>query len=187
MTDEKQDGGDGARVADAGVHENEQVESDARALERGEKRVPVSEAIRYRKRAQDAEKRGEELETALTELREALDVSRASLIDAERGRGVDEVLVELRVVDLETARVMLEREVAGVDDFDGIRKAALGLKSKKPFLFRGEGLAARGSAMGSRPRKGVGGVEPHARAAAETGDRGALMRYLRARREKGSA
>jgi len=185
--DSEQNSGDGARVVDEGVHEHEQVESEARAMERGEKRVPVSEAIRYRKRAQEAEQRGTELESALEELREALEASRSSLLAAERGRGIDEVLVELRAVDMETARAMLEREVGGGDDPEGIRKAALALKRGKPFLFRGDGTVVRGSSMGGRPKKGRGGVESHARVAAETGDRGALMRYLRARREKGSA
>jgi len=161
------------------------IEQESRAMERGEKRVPVSEAIRYRKRAQEAETKSQELETALEELRGALDESRASLIAAERRRNVDEVLVELRAVDLETARVLLDRSVDEEEETD-IRRAALELKRRKPFLFRSVS-GTHGSAMGGRPRQARDGLEKHAAVAAESGDRGALMRYLRVRRKDGSA
>lgn len=126
-----------------------------------------------------------ELEGALEELRTALEESRASLLAAERGRKVDEALIELRAVDLETARAMLEKEM--LPEQDDVRAAAVSLRRRKPFLFRGVSAASGGAAMGGRPRAGSNGVETHARAAAETGDRGALLTYLRARRENGSA
>jgi len=163
------------------------AEGGGRLVERDEKRVPVTEAIRYRKRAQEAEREREELASSLEELRSALDESRTMLIESERRRHVDSALTELRSVDLETARVMLEGSIGGEADEGTIRKAAAELRRKKPFLFRSCATPSGGSSMGGRPRRGADPLESHARAATETGDRKALMRYLRVRRDEGSS
>lgn len=174
--------------ADAGAPDrtDDPVEGGGRLVERDEKRVPVTEAIRYRKRAQEAEREREELASSLEELRSALDESRSMLIESERRRHVDAALTELRSVDLETARVMLEGSVEGEQDEESIRRAAAELKRKKPFLFRSSG-APTGGSMGGRPRQGARALETRAREASETGDRKALMRYLRVRRDEGSS
>ena len=161
------------------------VGDGARAPE--EKRVPVGEAIRYRKRAQEAEAERESLEAALEELRGALASSREALEASERRRVVDGALAALRPADLETARLVLEREIGEGDaDEETVREMAAALKKRKPFLFR-PSSAPGGAAMGERPRATRDGLEAHARAASETGDRKALMRYLRVRRAEGAA
>lgn len=174
--------GDGAREAgEAGRDET------ARPMERGEKRVPVSEAVKYRKRAQEAEASCEALERSLEALRTSLDESREMLHASERARHVDASLSELRAVDLETARAMLQREVEGEPDAEAIREAARELKKRKPFLFRTSGAPGGASSMGGRPRQQAGPLETSAREASQRGDRKALMRYLWERREADGA
>ena len=159
---------------------------NGRLLERDEKRVPVSEAVKYRKRAQEAERSNETLQASLDELRSALDESRSMLLASERRRTIDETLAGLHPADLETARVMLEGALQTDAEGEAIREAAKELKRRKPFLFRTPGAAQAGS-MGGRPRQKAGTLDTHAKSASETGDRKALMRYLRVRREEGAS
>lgn len=137
-------------------------------------RAPAGELARWRARALEAERRAAALEEELSGAREAL---RAS----ERGREIDALLRDAGAVDLETARLLTEASVAQMDEAD----AALAvdeLRAAKPFLF-----APAAQRAGLAARLGDAGEDPLDEAAAEaaaTGDRGALLRYLRLRRRR---
>ncbi len=143
------------------------------------KLVPVTESIRYRRRAQQAERKLEELQaqcgrlnTALTETREALDA-------AERRRQIDELLVEAEAIDLEAARLLTMAALEQMDQGE-LAEVVDDLRRHKPYLFRRHD--ASGGGMSPRPRPAPSGADAAAEAAAATGDRRDLLRYLRLRR-----
>jgi hypothetical protein len=107
----------------------------------------------------------------LTQAREALDAS-------ERRRTIERQLADEGAIDLETASLLTEAAVAGMEKPD-LAKAVRELKARKPFLFR---TFPRRSAMSGEPASDGAPLEHAAAAARDTGDRGALLRYLRLRR-----
>lgn len=127
------------------------------------------------------------LEAKVSELEKALSLSRESLDAAERRHQIDLALVEAEAIDLETARLLTELAVQAMDSKD-VRAAVNELKSRKGFLFRSSSPTSgrnRG-AMGAREHTGNGStLRSAAEAAAASGDRGDLLRYLRARRVVG--
>lgn len=153
----------------------------------GERRVPVGEAIRYRKRAQDAEARAEVLADRVSGLESTLARTREALDSVERRHAIDLALLEADAVDLETSRLLTELAVSEMDEPD-IGAAVGELRARKPFLFRGSARDRGrpvGAAMSGRALQAGSddeGLVDAAEAAARRGDRGALLRYLRARR-----
>lgn len=180
----------GAMVEDAGAGREGSGAAPASTGEApagGEHRVPVGEAIRYRKRAQDAETRAGALQDRVRELEQTLAQTREALDAVERRGEIDRALVRAEAVDLETARLLTELAVREMDGAD-VEAAVAELRRRKPFLFR-NGVRGRtgsvGAAMSGRtPQAGSDGqrLVEAAEAAARAGDRGALLRYLRARR-----
>jgi hypothetical protein len=106
----------------------------------------------------------------LARAREALDAS-------ERRRSIERQLTEQGAIDLETASLLTEAAVAGMDTPD-LARAVGELKRRKPFLFRSvPHRSVMAGEIGAEPA-----LEHAAAAARESGDRGALLRYLRLRR-----
>lgn len=124
--------------------------------------------------------RVDELERTLAQAREALD-------SVERRHAIDLALMDADAVDLESARLLTEVAVAGLKDRD-VKSAVADLKKRKPFLFRQRATSpvSAGAMSGAPPRRDRAGAasEDAAEEAIRTGDRRALLRYLRARRGK---
>ncbi len=129
-------------------------------------------------RARIAEARAAELEQSLTEAREALDA-------VERRHQIDAALIEANAIDLETARLLTEMAVADMPDAD-IAAAVNDLQRHKPFLFRPamhrRATPTTTAAGASLPASSPDPALDAAAEAATTGNRRALLRYLRARR-----
>jgi len=113
-----------------------------------------------------------ETEKLLAQAREAVDAS-------ERKRQIERELWQEGAVDVETAAMLTEAAVAGMEKAD-VRAAVGELKKRKPFLFRGS--PARGAAAGMGGKVEGDGLAAAAAEARESGDRRALLRYLRLRR-----
>ena len=145
--------------------------------------VPVTEAIRYRKRAQTAEQQLEALKGQLQDSQVELEQARQSLTALDRRQRIDQILAESDAIDLEVARLLTEAAVADMDEPD-IKLAIEDLQRHKPYLFRHRNNGSTtGSAMTARPRDGLNTTTQHAaRQAAATGDRRDLLKYLRLRR-----
>ena len=162
-------------------------DADASGVGEEGRRVPVGEAIRYRKRAQEAEGRAGALEARLRELESTLEGARETMDALERRHEIDLALVRADAVDMETSRLLTELAVSEMDEPD-VGAVVEELRRRKPFLFRSNAGDRGGSvsaAMSGRPRRAgpeAGGLEEAADAASRSGDRGALLRYLRARR-----
>ncbi len=163
--------------------------------------VPVTESVRYRRRAQQAERRVEQLEQQLRET-QTLAESRQQelstvqsqqqalserLARTEQSRRLEKVLDACGVIDAEAAQLLLERSAplpADADD-SALRQAVEGLLAERPYL-RGPACRPLPGATAS-PRTRSGGpaqqVAEAARQAAQTGNRRDLAQYLRLRRQ----
>ncbi len=121
-------------------------------------------------RAQELEGKLAAAEKSLFEAREALDAS-------ERKRQIERELVKQGAIDVETAALLTETAVLGMDTPD-TRAAIAELKRGKPFLFR---AAPKASAMSGIIEE-ASSLDKAAGEARASGDRRALLKYLRMRR-----
>jgi hypothetical protein len=145
------------------------------------RRVPVAESIRYRRRAQAAEQRLAELQAKFDQAADELRRTRTQLESVERRQRIDQLLIESDAVDLEAARLLTELAVSRMEPAD-VKLAVDDLKKRKPFLFRRPAPAI--SSMAARPRGDAPAqLADIAQAAAATGDRRQLLKYLRLRRK----
>ena len=167
--------------ADGSVDEasNEQIRDNAGQHER---LVPVSEAKKYRKRAQAAEKILEDFKVELAEKDEALHKQQQTIADLQRQRSIDELLVDSETIDLETTRLLTEMALSEMAEPD-VEQAVAQLRKRKPFLFR---TTARATALSPKAENNqtslARSMERAAADAHSSGNRTALLRYLRLRR-----
>jgi hypothetical protein len=149
----------------------------------GGRLVPVTESIRYRRRAQAAEAKARELEAKFAQTQRELEQARKQVEAVERRQRIDQLLVESDAIDLEAARLLTEAAVSLMDEAD-VEAAVRELRRKKPYLFRQRGSVS-GGPMSARSRQGARrDLGDAAETAAMSGDRRDLLRYLRMRRNR---
>ena len=151
----------------------------------------LADAKRYRKRAQSAEK---DLESARLDLaaREKLLAEKDQTIDdLQRRQVIDRALIKARVLDLDAAHALIERETLGTERTTRPTDAEIAalvheLQRRKPYLFRQSRPFASSGVMSARV---AASQTPHAEAlddaaidALHTGKRIDLLRYLRLKR-----
>ncbi len=144
---------------------------------------PADVLRRWQDRAAAAEETSRTLERELGSARETLRQTREALEASERRRRIDQELIEAEAVDLETARLLTDATLSRMEDPD-VSDAVAEVRRRKPFLFRKRGVAGpRAAAPGVHrdPSAELNGLAEDARG---SGDRAALLRYLRARRER---
>ncbi len=124
------------------------------------------------------------LVSRVSELESQLAQANSRLEAQEAAQRVEAALVRSGAIDLETALLLVEREMADSPDL-GVEAAVASVRQRKPFLF---GAVASSAAVGSGQSLAGGGVSADERlagladAALQSGDRGDVLRYLRARR-----
>ncbi len=158
----------------------------------GMAQVPVTEAIRYRKRAQAAEQQAQELRRRVEELEQRQAENEERLQDAQTERMLTEALVKAGAADLEAA-VILAKHKLQQSGGDGKNPASVaeGLRQERPYLF--EESAGRGVSGAMRLTAGVrgeayggkGALRQSAARAAASGSRKDMQEYLRMRRSMG--
>ena len=148
-----------------------------------DKLVPVSEAIRYRKRAQTAEQQLEQINEELRVMSAQLKEANQAVAGLERRQKVDALLMESDAIDLEAARLLTEQAVLTMDEPD-IELAVEDLRRHKPYLFRRRRDPDDSAMAPSLHPDGHDPAEQAAEQAARTGDRRDLLRYLRLRRPR---
>lgn len=153
-------------------------ESDAARL------VPVAESIRYRKRAQSAEKKIEVLTEQLAEANEKSAQMSEQLSSIAAEQELMRKLAAERTADLEAAVLIAKARMQDQSDadLDGVIEQ---LKREKPYLFGGTpGAATQTKTAGARERmpNSQTVVEKAAKKAAATGSRTDLQEYLKLRR-----
>ena len=163
------------------LHQTAPTEPEADTQEFQDKLVPVSEAIRYRKRAQTAEQQLESLNEELGGLRARLVEADQTITALERRQQMDALLTESESVDLEAARLLTEHAVAMMQEPD-VKLAVEDLKRNKPYLFRQRHRSGASTMAPSTGHDGHDTADLAAEQAMQTGDRRDLLRYLRLKR-----
>jgi hypothetical protein len=128
----------------------------------------------------DWQERALAAEAATAQLQTKLDELTTTLAQTERRRQIDVELAHAQTIDIEAARLLTESALAQSKSPD-IPKAIADLKKHKPFLFRPARpqVSAMSAAGKPAPQDELTQIADHARA---TGDKRALLQYLRARR-----
>jgi len=152
------------------------------------KRVPVTEAIRYRKRAQSAEKEAETLAEQLAQTKLETREMAEQLSSIQLEQKLTRRLAAEGTVDLETAVLIAKARMKNSEnaDLDGIVEQ---LKEEKQYLFGGPKNAPV-TAKRIAPAKERTMAGPNSQAvltnaakkAATTGNRTDLQKYLKLRR-----
>ncbi len=157
-------------------HDQTPLEPDADIVEPAD---DTPHDITFRARAERAERQAAELEARMDAMKNELSEAQSSAARARFDHQLDAALYSAGAIDVETARAVAAGRIG--DDSD-LTPAALvqRLKREKPFLFRSP--APSHSAMSPRAEDNGATTVRAARHAATTGDRTALLDYLRARR-----
>jgi len=146
--------------------------------------VPVAESIRYRKRAQSAEKKIEELTEQLAQAKSQTAELTGHLSDIQTEQKLMRQLATAGAVDLESAVLIARARMQDKDDTE-VTNVIEQLKKEKQFLFAAD-------SPGPTPTKTAGArnrvtnsqtlLERAAKKAATTGSRTDLHEYLKLRR-----
>jgi len=150
-----------------------------------EKLVPVAEAIRYRKRAQSAEKEAAGLTEEVSRLREANGRLSAEVEELRTDGALTAAFVSAGVVDLEAAMLMARSRMEKEEGLDATAVAEA-LRKEKGYLFGARsGPTASGKTAGVKEKGAVGPrvLEDAARQAAASGSRVDVHEYMRRRRK----
>jgi hypothetical protein len=148
------------------------------------KLVPVSESIRYRKRAQSAEKKIESLAEQLTEAKAEARKTAEQLKIVQVEQQLVRELTAAGAVDLETAVLIAKARMEGEAEAD-IDSVIKQLKKEKQYLFEAVGRTVTATKTAGAKERMEGSqtvLERAAKKAATTGSRTDLQEYLKLRR-----
>ena len=150
------------------------------------KLVPVTESIRYRKRAQSAEKKVEVLAEQLARAKSDVAALGEQLNDIQIEQKLMQKLAIEGAVDIDTGVLIAKSRMKGKTDAD-LNEVIERLKEEKQYLFGDSSDKGR-----IKPKKTAGArdrvqnsqviLERAAKKAAVTGNRADLQEYLRMRR-----
>jgi len=149
--------------------------------------VPVSEAIKYRKRAQIAEQQVEQLSQKLQEREREQETIQKRLGEVQLETELTQRLVKAGAVDIELALLLAKKKLSGGGEMD-TQALVAELQKDRPILFSdsiGETAATlAGPTAGLRPqnRGGLSNLSQKARQAQQSGSRKDMQEYLRLRR-----
>ena len=155
------------------------------------KLVPVAESIRYRKRAQGAEKKVEVLTEQLAQAKSQTEKMAEQLSDIRTEQKLMRKLASAGTVDLETAVLIAKARIENdaEADLDGVIEQ---LKKEKQYLFAstaakslnhsGSGTTKKTASAKERMQSSQTVLERAAKKAATTGNRADLQEYLKLRR-----
>ena len=155
-----------------------------------ESRVPVQVAMRTAERLEETEAEIERLLARIAALEAELEAAVGASASIERAHAIERAAVDAGAVDVETVALLVSSAMEA-GEAGSASEAVSALASSKPFLFTAAPAPPPGNssfaAAPSSPRGGSspGAAPPLALAAEEagrTGDRAALLRYLRLRR-----
>ncbi|MBN2455740.1 MAG: hypothetical protein JXB29_04250 [Sedimentisphaerales bacterium] len=151
----------------------------------GLKLVPVAESIRYRKRAQSAERKAETLAEELAQAKSEAAEAAEKLGEIELEQRLMRKLAAVGAVDLEAALLVTKARIESDKkaDLDGVID---NLRKEKGHLFGGSGKDVATTRKTAVVKDGMHSgrtvLEGAAKKAATTGSRADLQEYLRLRR-----
>lgn len=148
--------------------------------------APADAARAWKARAEEAEKLAAELGERVAELEARLEEADAGMRTTTRRNAIERELGGAGAVDLETALMLVEAALGTMEEPDApyaVGLAVRHVRSRKPFLFAPAGpRPAPGVAMSPADERADDRLGALANGARASGDRGALLRYLRQRR-----
>ncbi|MCK5270184.1 MAG: hypothetical protein KAJ46_05335 [Sedimentisphaerales bacterium] len=168
----------------------EALSSETESTSKGtnqEQMVPVSEAIKYRKRAQTAEQQVQQLTEKLQNSQQIQQDTQAQLNEKELENKLTQELVQAGVVDVEAALLLAQKRAETCQDNYDVRGLIEALRNERPYLFShpvGE-VSASLAAPTAGVRSSGGGVNNllrSAQRAQQSGSRRDMHEYLRMRR-----
>jgi hypothetical protein len=153
------------------------------------KLVPVAESIRYRKRAQSAEKRTEVLREQLAAANQKVSELTEQLNSLQTEQNITRKLTAAGAVDLETAVLISKARLQGNAQAD-VDDVINQLKKEKQYLFKAKPFDGDGETVtpvktaGAKERMShhQAALEGAAKKAVRTGNRADLQEYLKLRR-----
>ena len=148
------------------------------------KLVPVTESIRYRKRAQSAEKRGEILTEQLARAKSESTEMAEQLRNVQVEQELTRKLAAAGTVDLEAAVLLAKAKLKARDDGD-LESVIEEMRKEKQYLFAGSSAgktSQRTAGAKDRIQNSQAILERAAKKAATTGNRTDLQEYLKLRR-----
>ncbi len=149
--------------------------------------VPVAQSIHYRKRAQSAERKAEELTEQLDKASTEVERLSGRLNQIRTEQEISRKLAAAGVLDLETALLVAKTKVNDNGDTD-LDELVEQLKKEKQYLFEARDndgratTARRTAAAKDRLTSGNATIERAAKRAAASGSRTDLQEYLKLRR-----
>ena len=146
--------------------------------------VPVSESIRYRKRAQSAEKEAEVLAEQLEQAKTQVERLSGRLEKIEHHQQLTTKLANAGAIDVEGAVAIAQARLSADPDSDA-EQVIEQLKREKQYLFAASGgvsSARKTAGVRERPSSGQAALVSAAKRAATTGNRTDLQEYLKLRR-----
>jgi hypothetical protein len=187
----------------------------APAVDRTSPQTLVQESIKYRRRAQEAERRAEALETEVQALHEAQDdrggaleqelaqvrgeaeTLRRQMETVQRERSLERELARAGCADTETALALAHQRLADGQPPEDLAAFARSLLEEKPHLRTAADMPARAGATRGLPPRTVAPQPPAhaaprrmadrlAEQARQSGSSTDLMAYMRARRATGA-
>ena len=163
--------------------QNQELSGDEAAS--GDRLVPVGEAIRYRKRAQSAEKEVSELSNNLEDANSRNEQLTSKLEDMQFENSLVSKLASVGAKDFEAVFLLAKKRMETSDEKDVDSIVGQLMKDKRHlFVSEHEFVSAAGKTSGVRQR-GDGsrrGLENIARKASASGNRVDVQEYMRARR-----
>jgi hypothetical protein len=163
------------------VTENAEREEETTQEER---LVPISESIRYRRRARGAERKATALEEEVAKAKSQNEQLCEKLGRVELENRLVTKLISAGVSDLETAVSVAKARIEGREDSD-VDEVVEQLRREKQYLFSDSGLhlsPSKTSGVRQKNTSGQGIIERAAQRAAKSGHRGDLLEYLKLRR-----
>jgi len=163
---------------EAGHSDEEQEMTDNRKL------VPVAESIRYRKRAQGAEKKVEVLSEQLAQAKSQVTKLTEQISNTQTEQKLMRRLIAAGTVDLETAVLIARTRLHGQNEAD-IDSVVEQLKKDKQYLFTDDGPTVKVTKTAGPRQRSTNSrttLERAAKKAATTGNRTDLQEYLKLRR-----
>jgi uncharacterized protein YhaN len=150
--------------------------------------VPVSEAIRYRKRAQAAEQQVEQLTTQLAELEQEHRAVKGQVDQMKQETALTQQLTQAGVKDLEAALLLAQRRLYdGNGEKQDIPRVIEQLRKERPYLFGATedvdvSLTRPTTGVRTHSQTGVQTLSRLAERARTTGSRKDMQEYMRIRR-----
>jgi TolA-binding protein len=169
------------------------------------KLIPVAEAIKYRRRAQQAESQLQDIEQQLEELQSLSqrnndelakaeaqrDEAKTQLTIAENRHATDRLLIEAGVIDPETALTLISKRVDFSEELDreSLEGSVEQLLLDKPFLRPSTESGLPPKTASARPPRvtTTSQLAQAAQRAAQSGNRKDVAEYLRLRRQAATA